>query len=621
MPINHFRFVSIAALVFFLSACSLLPSPGQQSTPESLTPGVGEAPAVESAGGDVNTMLVVAIGLVITGAILIGVAAVFLMRKRRRGRRVSSTSHLSVPLEILPDQAALKEGAYVILRAKSSAASGNVYAGRGTTPLQLCPHCQTQVEGETERFCRYCGADLLDITRAYPKYVIRETADAQVLGPSSRLVALQLRHPGLLLPVDFFTDANSNPVRYYSVEPPYTAAVDLPVPQPADRVLPWGADLARGLEYLHQHHVVLRWVDLEHIVIDNSHARLIGIDNAHIVPQDMRSKAEVYFKHNVQALSQLLLGMLTGSTEVPTNADFAIDAPEGVITLLLQAQQSDIKTGMLAGALEQAARALHAPDKVDFQIGQLTDVGQVRSLNEDSIFALDLSEQFRSLGVPVGVIAVADGMGGHAAGDVASQLTIKMVAQHAAALNGFAKGSVLPDAGDWLKRTMAMANYTVYSERASADNDMGCTLVLALVIGGNAVIGNIGDSRAYWLSQDGIKQITTDHSLVERLVEVGQITQAEARDHPQRNIIYRVVGDKPEPEFDRFEQVLLPGEALLLCSDGLSGMLTDEEMWQIWRATSSPQATCARLVDAANQAGGTDNISVTIVQIAAADVT
>ncbi len=210
------------------------------------------------------------------------------------------------------------------------------------------------------------------------------------------------------------------------------------------------------------------------------------------------------------------------------------------------------------------------------------------------------------------MFAVADGMGGHAAGDVASQLTIAAIAQQVEVPSTLADGGM-----DWLKQMVAMANHAVYSERTSANNDMGCTLVLALVIGSHAAIANIGDSRAYRLFSDGIVQITTDHSLVERLVEVGQITQQEARNHPQKNIIYRVVGDKPTPEFDLFDQVLLPGEALLLCSDGLSGMLTDEQILELWRTTTSPQAACARLVDAANRAGGTDNISVVIVQMQA----
>jgi protein phosphatase len=125
----------------------------------------------------------------------------------------------------------------------------------------------------------------------------------------------------------------------------------------------------------------------------------------------------------------------------------------------------------------------------------------------------------------------------------------------------------------------------------------------------------VGDSRCYHLRKEGIAQITTDHSLVERLVATGQITREEAADHPQRNVIYRVMGDKPNVSVDIYEEVVRPGEALLLCSDGLSGMVPDRDIWRFWHTSPSPQEACDRLVEAANQAGGEDNVTVVIVQV------
>ena len=111
-------------------------------------------------------------------------------------------------------------------------------------------------------------------------------------------------------------------------------------------------------------------------------------------------------------------------------------------------------------------------------------------------------------------------------------------------------------------------------------------------------------------------QISVDHSLVERLVATGQITREEAANHPQKNVIYRVIGDKASVENDIFEQRLAPGEALLLCSDGLDGMVPDDQIWHIWRTSTSPREACERLVEAANEAGGVDNITTVIVQVA-----
>jgi len=139
-------------------------------------------------------------------------------------------------------------------------------------------------------------------------------------------------------------------------------------------------------------------------------------------------------------------------------------------------------------------------------------------------------------------------------------------------------------------------------------------LVAASVIGDTAHVANVGDSRAYFINDEGIHQITTDHSLVERLVALGQITAGEARVHPQRNVIYRTVGDKEEVEADFFVQRLNPGDSLLLCSDGLSGKVEDAEIWRLVKRCRSPQEACEQLVQAANDRGGHDNATVIIVQ-------
>jgi len=212
---------------------------------------------------------------------------------------------------------------------------------------------------------------------------------------------------------------------------------------------------------------------------------------------------------------------------------------------------------------------------------------------------------------------VADGMGGHEAGDVASELTARVMAQRASAelLPSLALGKPFPEWRNWLTAAVQSANKAVHEQRTAAGTDMGNTLVAVLVRGGRALIANVGDSRCYYLDADGIRQISVDHSLVERLVATGQITRDEAAHHPQRNVIYRVIGDRSKVEVDLFEQLLDPGGALLLCSDGLSGMISNTDIWQIWHAAGSPQEACDALVKAANEAGGEDNITALIVQM------
>ncbi len=564
-----------------------------------------------------NTLLIVLFAVGLTGALLLLVALLFLLRKRRRVEgQAAPTAYLSQPTAsapaVLPEKTLLNRGRYRVLKVHAASETVNVYAARGTIPLSHCPRCDAAIEGDEVQFCTHCGTDLSGVTLVYPKFLIRETAEAQALSESSQLVALHLSHPALILPVDAFMETAFGPLRYYRVEPVIKRTVDV-VPQLPAKVLEWGIALAQGMAYLHQRYVVLRHVDVEHIVehivVDDGKVSFVCIDNARVLPQDADAQGESYFVENVRALARMLLAWLHGSS--------AAGSSEDVVALLTRTQETGMSAEAFATSLEQALYRSRVHQNVRFQVGCQTDVGQMRSLNEDSVLVRDFSERFRALGVPVGVFAVADGMGGHAAGDVASQLIISTIAEETQKLDVLTDKETSFSARVWLEQAVFAANHAVHTQRKAADSDMGSTLVLAVATGAHVIIANMGDSRAYRLTADGATQITTDHSLVERLVAVGQITAQEAREHPRRNVIYRVVGDKPKPEFDLFEQFLAPGEAVLLCSDGLSGMVPDAQIWQLWRDAPSPQVACERLVEAANRAGGTDNISVVIIQIAA----
>ncbi len=592
-------------LVLTLSACHL-------PLPDGVSPEIRGRLLVTLTGG-----------LLVAGVLLIAVLLLFArFRNRPAGRgeqpdAVSRRKHTNVAaLDALPERTLVGEGRYLVLNVQAAAempdATQNSYAVRGTTPLSRCPYCDAPIGGEETRACARCGADLRGITLIYPKFLMRETVDAQMFQVSAELTALRLRHPALILPEDVFTETTFDPPRHYRVEPILKRAQDVSSPQPVEKVLQWGVALAQGMAYLHQHYVTLQQIDLEHIVIGDSIARHVCIDNVVLLPREVHAQADIYFAENVRALATLLLALLSASLD-STSSDGASVA-EPLVTLLARAQEMGKTADVFAAVLEGALRGLHAPENVHVRVGMLTDVGRMRTVNEDSVLALDLTERFATLGLPVGVYAVADGMGGHAAGDIASQLTIQTIMETVDSLRLEAERK-LPDVRIWLEQIVIAANQAVYTRRRTADSDMGCTLVLALAIGGHVTIANIGDSRAYWLSADGATQITTDHSLVERLVAAGHITAQEAREHPRRNVIYRVVGDKPKADFDLFEQVLAPGEAVLLCSDGLSGMVPDARIWTLWQQSPSPQVACERLVEAANQAGGNDNISVIVVRV------
>jgi len=528
----------------------------------------------------------------------------------------------SVAFAPLPEGALLHGERYVVSEVRTVNEQLNVYLVEDNTPVRLCPHCQAETSDPQERFCSLCGADLSDVEPLHIHYLMQESADERAFAVEAQLLGMRLEHPGLLLPREVFAEAPYGPTRHYMVEPEFSPplASSLPVPQELNQVLEWGVSLAQALDYLHRRHVTLREVGpsdvgyINHIAVVGKRAGWTHLSVAHVVPPAARPTAASYFAQDVQGLATALLYLATGQQQ-----ETSIPLPEQIATTFSQALTAPtrLSAAAFATALETALQERRRPASVTLLVGRRTDVGQERSLNEDSLLTLDISPVYRSIGAPVGLFVVADGMGGHEAGEVASKMAIQAIARQAVSevLSPAAASEPLPDIRQWLTATALTANQAVYNQRKAAGTDMGTTLVMALLVGDTATIANVGDSRAYLLKQDEIVQITTDHSLVERLVATGQITPQEAANHPQRNVIYRVIGDKPQVETDLFEQRLAPGEALLLCSDGLSGMMPDKRIWNIWSTSTSPQEACDRLVEAANQAGGEDNITVVTVQI------
>ena len=526
-------------------------------------------------------------------------------------------SEVSTPFAPLPEGALLHDGRYEILEVRAANDRVNIYLTEDIKTATLCPNCQTEISDSHETSCSRCGANFFSVEPLRFYYLIRESTDEHAFAVEAKLLEMGLEHAGLLLPREVFTEAPYGPPRQYMVEPEFSPppAASLPVPQELNQVLEWGVSLAQALHYLHHHNVTVDKVILNHIAIAGKRASWAHLGTALIIPQADHSTAASHVAQDIQGLGSVLLHLATGEQRAAHD-----QLPERVATILNQTRTAPARltAGDLATALDSALQELRRPVSVMHVVGHRTDVGQERALNEDSLLALDLAAVFRSVSAPAGLFAVADGMGGHEAGDVASRLAVQEIARRAcgSVLSPALAGKPPPDVGQWLKTTVLAANQSVHDHREAAGTDMGTTLVMALIFGDVATIANVGDSRAYLLNQTEITQISTDHSLVERLVATGQITREEAANHPQRNIIYRVLGDRPEVEADLFQLRLAPGEALLLCSDGLSGMVPDRQIWQTWQTSISPQDACDLLVEAAIQAGGDDNITVVIVQAA-----
>ena len=250
------------------------------------------------------------------------------------------------------------------------------------------------------------------------------------------------------------------------------------------------------------------------------------------------------------------------------------------------------------------------------KIGMLTDVGQVRPVDEDSILAADLSFGVNSESSKFLLLAVADGMGGHAKGEEASKIALNAIAR-----------AVIPDLLNntpftkILEKGIQNANQDIldYTAKNPEASGMGTTSVCAVVKDNQIHLANVGDSRAYRVSDDEICRVTKDHSYVQALIDEGDITEEQAREHPRKNEITRAVGIMPSIEVDTMKLTLDSDESLLLCCDGVIAHLSDDDIHKIIRNSPDPQTACQEIVDMANERGGSDNISLIILSSEGSD--
>ena len=234
----------------------------------------------------------------------------------------------------------------------------------------------------------------------------------------------------------------------------------------------------------------------------------------------------------------------------------------------------------------------------------LTDVGRVRESNQDYVYT---SES------PVGnlpnLFIVADGMGGHNAGDFASKYTVEQIV-------AYIEKAPMTNPVDLIRGAVTKANSSLMAQAKSdvSLSGMGTTVVIATIMGDCMYVANVGDSRLYLL-RDELTQITRDHSLVQEMVRMGEMDASEAKFHPDKNIITRAVGAFEELDIDFFEERVQPGDMILMCTDGLSNMVDETDMRQIIQTGRDVVEKVQHLVEAANYGGGKDNITVAIIEI------
>jgi PPM family protein phosphatase len=484
-----------------------------------------------------------------------------------------------------------------------------------TQPWRRCWACGSGANEPGDAFCNDCGAAL---TRREYQASLSPRADptgealiAMISDEAARALlpelAAQVEDADQLLTL--LHDSGRGP---------------LATPLDETTALTIGAGLAGLVAHLHAVGLALGSVTPTELEALPSGTRLRSASNLRRVTDDERDAA---IQSDLAALAELLEQL----TETPRTtqrlsedeaAQALADGEPGLAVVLRQ-----IRTGDLASAAAVATRleAILAdrtqPIALRQIVGAQTDTGIVRDHNEDSYFTIQLGLDNSSRRQSWGFYCVSDGMGGHAAGEVASGLAVRAAVElvmseylaHAMQADAvFNEG----EARDLVRRAVLRANEAIVTESRSQGNDMGATLTVALVVGDRVIVGNVGDSRAYLYRDEKLQRISKDHSLVQRLVDLGQISDDEIYTHPQRNAVLRSLGDRAEVEVDVFSERVRADEALMLCSDGQWEMTRDPAMALMIARAADPQVACDVMVAAANQAGGEDNITVVLVDFA-----
>ena len=476
-------------------------------------------------------------------------------------------------------------------------------------PWKRCWACGATANEAGELFCTECGAALDG--RRYRGRISRGEPTGLALVPAVAGAAKELLPP-------IWDQAHEDKQTLTLVADSGRAPLTPPLDDLA--ALQVGRGLARLAGALHDEGFALgalKPADLE-LAADGT-PRLRDAPGLHrIRPDDTDASAA-----DLQALAALL--------EALTNTERAtkrLDEDQAT-TLLAEPGLPDVLRDLRTGAITDAAAlamrldAMIAertqPTPLWVRLGASTDKGMIREVDEDSLLTTELRMVQDLRGRSWGLYIVADGMGGHEAGEIASGLAIRGAAE--IVLSAYMAPTVEADAPyeearlrEIVQKAILQANDYVIREAQARGNDMGTTITMALVAGDRAVIGNVGDSRTYIYREGALRRISKDHSLVMRLVDIGQITEDDIYTHPQRNAVLRSLGDKPELEVDLFSERLRPGDALFLCSDGQWEMTHDPQMAELIAQHDDPQAACNALIAAANKAGGEDNITAVLVR-------
>jgi protein phosphatase len=436
-----------------------------------------------------------------------------------------------------------------------------------------------------------------------------------------RLLRLSAVHAGILPHRDILQYQR----RIYTVAEhpgPWDALADAPRRRPTEEALVSTLRIAQALTHLHAGgfaFAAARGAEGEGLVVEEggSNARVADLALSAPLPADAGER-RAQIEEGVAFVGRLLFYLATGEELEESDVSLAPDRLRPIVSRAAEGGYGSMEA--LVADLSQLRPTSVRPLKPSH--GQLTHPGRQRSRNEDAIVTFTFDKEQSDGSVPIGFYLVADGMGGHDAGDIASRTVNEIVTDwiiSTSVLPNLRRATRSPEAEgvptQLLTEAIEEANGVLSRRGRSEGSDLGSTVTAALIIGDVATIANVGDSRTYLLRDGRLQQVTRDHSLVARLVDTGVIGPAEVRDHPQRNEVYRCLGHEPDTTVDVFTRQLQSGDVLILCSDGLWEMVLDADIQRIVENAGSLQRACDELVEAANRAGGEDNIAVIVVEL------
>jgi serine/threonine protein phosphatase PrpC len=524
------------------------------------------------------------------------------------GRRAEASEEKGATME-QPQQADADQTALVFAgRYEIATQRGDDVTAIDRQPWKRCWACGATSNEAGELFCTECGA-ALDGRHYRGQLTSGEPAGLALVPAVADAAARELLPP--------IWDQVQDDGRTLTLVADSGRAALAPPLEEQDALLV-GRGLARLLQKLHAEGLALGALQPADLELGAD-----GLPRLRDAPGLRRIVAGDDNNDDLRALATLLEA-LTGTERTTKRLD-----EDQATQLIAEPGLPDILRELRTGAVTDAAALAERLDSLIAErtqpaplwvrIGAASHAGMVRDVDEDSLLALDLRMVQNSRGRSWGLFIVADGMGGHDAGEVASGLAIRGAAE--VILSAYLAPTIESDAQyeearlkEIVRKAILQANEYVIREAQARSNDMGTTITMALVVGDRAVIGNIGDSRTYIYREGALRRITNDHSLVMRLVDIGQITEDEIYTHPQRNAVLRSLGDKPELEVDLFSERLRSGDALLLCCDGQWEMTRNPQMAELIARHDDPQAACDALIAAANAAGGEDNITSVLVR-------